>query len=344
MKIMPRITGDHSELLERFLATRDQSAFSELAAAHLGLVYSAALRITRAPDLAEEVAQTVMIKLASLSRSLPSGVTLNVWLHRVTRSMAIDLVRSETRRRQRENVAAAFADKTTTSGSGTEFPWDQISPVIDEVIGQLPARDRELILSRFFTGCSHGAMAGTLGLTEDAVRMRLKRAMDKMRVLLERRGIATSAALLALCLPAQAASPVPPMLLEQIPQVAVSPPTGFLLWLRALFSIRLMGPFQAAALATAVLAVMAIRPRPQESASVGEVEAAALPTAPPALPQNPADPGQDPGFDHETASRFGDPQRRLLSPPPDDSEIPFYGPQLEVVLRPVTADPRRFSA
>ncbi|WP_367872636.1 RNA polymerase sigma factor [Luteolibacter sp. Populi] len=341
---MPRITGDHSELLERFLATRDQSAFSELAAAHLGLVYSAALRVTRAPDLAEEVAQTVMIKLASLSHALPPGVTLNVWLHRVTRSMAIDLVRSETRRRQRENVAATFADKTTTSGDGPEFPWDQISPVIDEVIGQLPARDRELILSRFFTGCSHGAMARALGLTEDAVRMRLKRAMDKMRVLLERRGIATSAALLALCLPAHAASPVPPLLMAQIPRMTLPPSTRFFLWLRALFPTRLAGPFQAVALATAVLAAMAIRLRPHESASVSEMEAATQPAPPPALPQNPSDPGQDPGFEDETASRFGDPPRRLLSTPPDDSEIPFYGPRLEVILRPGTADPRRFSA
>ena len=93
MKIMPKITGNHSELLERFLATRDQSAFAELAAANLGLIYSAALRITRTPDLAEEVAQTVLIKLASLSRSLPASVPLNVWLHRVTRSVRSSLAR-----------------------------------------------------------------------------------------------------------------------------------------------------------------------------------------------------------------------------------------------------------
>ena len=51
MKIVP----SHSELLERYLASRDQAAFAELAGAHLGLIYSAALRITRSPDLAEEI-------------------------------------------------------------------------------------------------------------------------------------------------------------------------------------------------------------------------------------------------------------------------------------------------
>ncbi|WP_052573035.1 sigma-70 family RNA polymerase sigma factor [Haloferula sp. BvORR071] len=339
MKIISRAPGNHSELLEQFLATRDQRAFASLAAAHLGLIYSVALRITQAPDLAEDVAQTVLIKLAALRR-LPGGVSLNAWLHRVSRSAAIDLVRAEERRRQRETVAAAFADGAS---AGDDSRWDRISPVIDEVIGQLPARDRELILSRFFTGSSHGSMARTLGMTEDAVRMRLKRAMEKMRVLLERRGIATSAALLALCLPAHAASPVPEILLERLPRI-IPPPMHKFLWLRALFAAR---PLQTAALAASIVAAVAIGLPSQEPKAVAartEVPTAEVPAALLAPVDGIAEPSQEPGFDRETASRFAVPPRNLRVTPPDDSEIEFPDPRIEVVFKYDLSAPDRFSA
>jgi RNA polymerase sigma factor (sigma-70 family) len=337
MKIVP----SHSELLERYLASRDQAAFAELAGAHLGLIYSAALRITRSPDLAEEVAQTVLIKLAALHRPLPARVTLEVWLHRVTRSAAIDLVRSEERRRQRESAAAALADDASASARH----WEQISPVIDEVIGQLPARDRELILARFFSGSSHGSMARTLGMSEDAVRMRLKRAMEKMRVLLERRGIATSAALLALCLPAHAASPVPSTILTKIPRLALLPHReGWLLCLlRVLSPARLIGTFPATSLAAFTLsAVIAALLLPQDSGSVTKAETP--PPAPPLPAEELIDPSQDPGFERETAGRFSIPPWNFPPVPAEDSEMNHPGPQLEVVFKIDSTAPGYYSA
>lgn len=329
MKIVP----SHSELLERYLATRDQCAFAELAGAHLGLIYSAALRITRSPDLAEEIVQTVLIKLASLRRSLPARVSLEVWLHRVTRSAAIDLVRSEERRRQRESSAAVLAGDAMESGSH----WEQISPVIDEVIGQLPARDRELILARFFSGSSHGSMARSLGMTEDAVRMRLKRAMEKMRVLLERRGIATSAALLALCLPAHAASAVPPALLTQVSRLTLPPlrEGWFLGLLRLLSPARWIGAVPAAALSIAAVTAGLLLPR--ESPPLTQAE-----TPPPA--EDLGDPPREPGFERETAGGFTVPPWNLPAAPVEESEMVDPGPRLEVVFKIDTTAPGYFSA
>lgn len=318
MKMMPRSTGEHAELLEQFLATRDQRAFAELAGAHLGLVYAAALRITRAADLAQEVSQTVLIKLASLQR-LP-GVSLQVWLHRITRSAAIDLVRAEERRRRRESVAATLAEDTTDAPDADSL-WVKISPLIDEVIAQLPARDRELILSRFFSDCSHGSTARTLGMTEDAVRMRLKRAMDKMRVLLERRGITTSAALLALCLPARASSPLPLGLLAQVSQVSVPPPALWLVALRSFFTLRLASPIPAIAL----VACMLIGPTGLQNSPTA-AEASALQMLP-APPEQAAEP------ERETASSFTLPPKGFEPSPAEDVEMWYPAPQLEVALR-----------
>ncbi len=335
MKTVPRISGDHAVLLERYLASRDQGVFAELAGAHLGLIYSAALRITRSPDLAEEVAQTVLIKLASLKRPLPAKLPLDVWLHRVTRSAAIDLVRAEQRRRQRETVAAALASESAGD------LWDRLSPVIDEVIAQLPARDRELILSRFFTGSSHGAMARTLGMTEDAVRMRLKRAMEKMRALLERRGIATTGALLALCLPAHAGSIVPPDVVVRLSRVVPPPPPVG--WFFRLWRALSLGPVQAVACLGLVAALVAGGYMlPQRIETLGSVEAELV--APPPPVESPIPPEQDPGFDNETADRFGVPPWKLPARPAEDPGMDLPGPQLEVVIKVDTTAPGYLSA
>ncbi|HKX62087.1 MAG TPA: sigma factor [Verrucomicrobiae bacterium] len=77
------------ELLSRYARQRQEDAFAELVRRHLNLVHSAALRQVRAPELAEEVAQTVFSDLARQAERIPSGTVLAAWLYQVTRRRAI---------------------------------------------------------------------------------------------------------------------------------------------------------------------------------------------------------------------------------------------------------------
>ncbi|MDB6077554.1 MAG: polymerase, sigma-24 subunit, subfamily [Akkermansiaceae bacterium] len=330
----------HLSPFDRYLQSGNQQAFATVVREHLPLVHSAALRLTRDAGLAEEVSQTVFIRLAALGNGLPKGLTLPVWLHRVTRSVSIDMIRTETRRRRRETTAAATFAGEGGGASAAPFAWEKISPVIDEVIARLPAADRELVLSRFFTGCSHAAIAATLGLSEDAVRMRLKRAVEKMRGLLERRGIVTSSALLALCLPAHAAPVVPDGLQTAVLKVlAVHPlPTsGWLIRLTAAARKEiLIGAGALSALAAVVLVALAVA-RPFSHPSVAPAVSKTTREVIPAPPLSP--PADDPAaalleLKQATASKSGPPL--LLSAPVEDDpafRLPPAGRQLEVVLR-----------
>jgi RNA polymerase sigma factor (sigma-70 family) len=192
------------ELFRIFLTTGEESPFAELVRRHLGLVHSAAMRITCQPGLAEEVSQLVFIKLARVRSPLATGLSIVTWLHRTTRSTAIDLVRAETRRRKREITAAALAMEQTA------IPWDEISPILDDVINKLPEDERHAVLCRFFEGQSHADIARSLGLSQDAVRMRASRALEKIRTMLGKKGITTTASALALALPSHvfAAPPI----------------------------------------------------------------------------------------------------------------------------------------
>jgi hypothetical protein len=93
--------------------------------------------------------------------------------------------------------------------SESEGDWERLRPFLDEVMDELSGRDREAVLLHFFDGRSYGEIGARLSLAEDAARMRVNRALDRMRALLERRGIGSTAAALALALANQAVVAVP---------------------------------------------------------------------------------------------------------------------------------------
>lgn len=204
------------ELLERFAAGRDEAAFRVLVERHLAMVHGVARRVTANEDLARDVAQNAFVRLAQRAALIPEKVTLTAWLHRVTQHLAIDLVRSEERRKKRELATHDLAAMDNTP----EPNWSAMAPVVDALVNRLPAADREVLLLRYYRNEPHAAIARQLGLNEEAAKKRAARALEKLRGLLAKQGIATSAVALATLLPAQAAPPVPGTLVLSVTAAA----------------------------------------------------------------------------------------------------------------------------
>src|SRR6476660_8373854 len=102
-----------TELLVEFRATRAETAFSELVRRYTNLVYSIGKRRVSDVSLAQEVTQLVFIRLAKAPPKLESEAQLLAWLHRATVHVSIDIWRSETRRRAREQHAIAMQTDRT---------------------------------------------------------------------------------------------------------------------------------------------------------------------------------------------------------------------------------------
>src|SRR5438105_1028757 len=133
------------ELIARYARQRAEEAFTELVRRHLDLVYSAALRQVRSPQLAEEVAQATFIKLARHAPKLAPDTILPAWLYQVTRREAIDVVRREARRQLREQIATEMNAMNATADD-----WMNIEPLLDEAMDALEETDRTAILLRYF--------------------------------------------------------------------------------------------------------------------------------------------------------------------------------------------------
>lgn len=184
------------ELLRRYAETRSEEAFSELVRRHVDLVYSAALRQVGGDDaLARDVSQEVFTDLARKSVSLAGRDNLTGWLYTGTRFAAIKAVRTERRRAAREQEAQAMYELLDNKAS--EPDWNQIHAVLDEAMHELKESDREAILLRYFENLALGQVGERLGLSENTARMRVDRAVERLRSVLDRRGVKTSAGLCA---------------------------------------------------------------------------------------------------------------------------------------------------
>jgi RNA polymerase sigma factor (sigma-70 family) len=200
---------DDSELLRRYALERSEAAFAELVARHVDLVYSAALRQMRGDHhRAQEVTQMVFTDLARKAAALIRHPVLPAWLHRSGHLAALDLRRREGRRSRYER--AAGAEPVDSSERPADTPgWEAVGPVLDEALNELDERDRQAILLRYFGNRPFGEVGRRLRLSENAARMRVERALDKLHGRLARRGITSSSAALAAALAGQAVVAAP---------------------------------------------------------------------------------------------------------------------------------------
>src|SRR5215471_14187924 len=180
---------ESQELLDQFVRNRSEAAFRELVSRYVDLVYSTALRLVDGnAHAAQDVAQEVFVDLAGKAVSFPEGVQLGGWLHRHTCYVASHSMRSERRRQFRERQAVEM--NALNEGSGLDFR--QVATVLDEAVNELEEADRTAVVLRFYEQRDFRAVGKVIGSNEDAARMRVNRALEKLEGGLRRRGITTT--------------------------------------------------------------------------------------------------------------------------------------------------------
>ncbi len=209
------------ELLRRYVGESSESAFSELVQEHLNLVYSAALRETSGDGaLAEDVSQAVFTELARKAPRLLGHPSLAGWLYTTVRHLAANLRRAEQHRRRREEEAQVM-NELLGEDSPNEV-WQRLRPELDDVLHELKEADRAVVVLRFLENRTLREVGDRLGLTENAARMRVDRALEKLRGQFARRGITSTAASLTAALAIGVITPAPATLAATISSTAIA--------------------------------------------------------------------------------------------------------------------------
>jgi RNA polymerase sigma factor (sigma-70 family) len=208
-----------NELVRRYAVDGSESAFTELVRQHIDLVYSAALRqVNGHSGDAQDITQAVFTDLARKASRLASHTSLTGWLYTSARFQAAKSRRAEQRRHAREQESLAMNQLLRTNDAPDV--WRDMRPVLDDVMHELNDADREAVLLRYFERKPLAEIGARLGLSENAARMRVDRALEKLRDKLSKRGVTSTAAALAVALNEGAVSAAPASLIAEVSKSA----------------------------------------------------------------------------------------------------------------------------
>jgi RNA polymerase sigma factor (sigma-70 family) len=206
-----------NDLLREYVEHDSEEAFAALVTRHIDKVYSVALRRTGNPHHAEEITQAVFVILARKSRKLGRRVILSGWLYQTARLTAVTFIRGEIRRARREQEA----HMQTILNEDESDAWTHIAPLLDSAMAGLNETDHHAVVLRFFDGKSLRDVGAALGTNEDAARMRVDRALEKLRLFFVKRGVSSTTAIIAGVISANSVQAAPVALAKFVTAAAV---------------------------------------------------------------------------------------------------------------------------
>ena len=170
----------------RRVADRRPDALAELYDRHAPLLLALARRILGNAADAEEVVQEALVQVWSQAGRYDSRrASVVTWLVLLTRSRAIDLLRS---RRVREGAIEASARELPRADASPEGPravWNaERQARVGEALAELPAEQREVLELAFYGGLSQSEIAERTGIPLGTVKTRTLLAMRKLRAAL----------------------------------------------------------------------------------------------------------------------------------------------------------------
>lgn len=221
-RISVETMNDDLTLLREFAATNSETAFATLVSRHINLVYSVALRQVHETHTAEDITQAVFIILARKANQLGNNVVLSGWLCRATRYACAEVLRNRQRRRQREEEA--YMQSTLNEPSSAI--WQDLKPLLDNAMEKLGQKDHDALVLRFFENKNFSDVGAALGAGEDAAKMRVGRALEKLRKFFSKRGINSTASTIGETISANSIQAAPLALVKTTATIAVAKGTA----------------------------------------------------------------------------------------------------------------------
>ena|SRR5271165_5375340 len=161
----------------------DQDALAALYDQSSALVFGVAQRILGSREDAEEIALDVYKQIWRGAQTYDDsrGAVMS-WLVMLTRSRALDRIRS---RASRERVEHAWDSEPGTEPSAPSFEERSLlaldSSRVTKALASLPAEQREAIEMAFFEGLSHSELAQRLDIPLGTIKTRIRQGIMKLR-------------------------------------------------------------------------------------------------------------------------------------------------------------------
>jgi RNA polymerase sigma-70 factor (ECF subfamily) len=168
---------DERELIDS-AAQGDGESFRVLYDRHVDRVYRLAYRMAGHEDIARDITQETFVRAHARLTQFRGDAAFSTWLHTITHSVALNVIRTVDRHRKRERdieTAGALAAPTTP------HPDPDLTDRLRAAVDALPEIYRTVFLMHDVEGFNHREIALTLDVAEGTSKARLSRARAKLR-------------------------------------------------------------------------------------------------------------------------------------------------------------------
>ena len=164
----------------------DKSAFEELVKRHQDLVFSLSFKLTGNRELANDVAQEAFIRAWKAIEKFRGDSTFGTWIYRITVNTAWTL-RKKAKKHYSLNIEDTQEPVVIDEKKDPELVAisSDLSVVLRKALNQIPLEQRIIVELKNIEGRSHKEIADYLDISVTAAKVRLHRAHQKLRNILE---------------------------------------------------------------------------------------------------------------------------------------------------------------
>jgi RNA polymerase sigma factor (sigma-70 family) len=212
-----------AELLERFLAVRDEAAFELIVRRHEQMVWGVCRRLLRNYHDAEDVFQATFLILPHKGWSVTRRASLAAWLYQVAYRTAVRARANASQRADHEQRRPVLAE-TRADDPALALECQDLRAVLDRAIAALPQEQRAAVVLCYLEGKTYAEAAQELDWPKGTLSIRLTRAREALRRHLTDRRVSLSEGFLPFALTEQGAGAAPVRLTVQaVARGAVAP-------------------------------------------------------------------------------------------------------------------------
>lgn len=164
----------------------DRSAFEQLVLRHQELVFSLAYKLTGNREMANDVAQEAFIRAWKAIEKFRGDSTFSTWIYRITVNTAWTL-RKKAKKHNTLNIDDTYEPIVIDEKKDPEMVAinSDLSSVLSKALNNLPVEQRIIVELKNIEGRSHKEIADYLDISVTAAKVRLHRAHQRLRQILE---------------------------------------------------------------------------------------------------------------------------------------------------------------
>ncbi|RIV49710.1 RNA polymerase sigma factor [Flagellimonas taeanensis] len=169
------------ELVEQIVASNDPLLFEKLYDRYAKMVYNKCYGFAKSDDEAEDLTQDVFLQLFIKLRTFKGKSKFSTWLYSFTYNFCVNYVNRNKQRKMRDlSVQVEETEYKLTEDVPDESLYEMKADRLKKALELITAEDKSILLLKYQDGASIKDMVELMDIGESAVKMRLKRAKERL--------------------------------------------------------------------------------------------------------------------------------------------------------------------